>query len=274
MNARLLGYRIVSFDDAGFASLEGEHSIEANAIISGRSLFREGVIRCHGYLLGHRCAKIQRVCISSLSAEFHAAVKAGNYSLLYQILSNEIFTHVRQIRQLCPPADYPMLDPFAESPSGASLKADKLFLSESEKHWGPVTKLVGEPAQWNRQKCESCLVSIPVCTVERNYPIARAPPKSDSPMFKPLLRTDCCSLFSSIRRMQPNANERCSRIILAHLGDFQELIAISFVGASVNIGDAGAKRGGNNASLYEFLSTGRCTISSVGRKELMNQKKR
>ena len=66
--------------------------------------------------------------------------------------------------------------------------------------------------------------------------------------------------------MQPNANEPCARIILAHLRDLQALLAISFVGAPVNIGDAGAKHGGDNALLLMFMTTGRFAISFVGRK--------
>ena len=98
--------------------------------------------------------------------------------------------------------------------------------------------------------------------------------KSDSPLPRPLLLTDCCSLFSSILRMRPNANERRSRIILAHLRDLQALLTISFVDASVNIGDAGTKRKGNTTLLYEFLRTGRFTISLVGRKEVIRPKKK
>ena len=219
-NGRLMSYRIASFTDAWFASLEGDRCIEPIATISGRMLFRDGAIHCHGYLMGHRCAKIQRVCRSAIPAECHAAVTAGDYSLLYQILLNEIFTHVHQIRQLFPPAEYPIPDRFEKSPSDVSRKADKLFLIESEKQWGPAIKLADEPDKWNYQKCEPCLVSIPVRTVGRNYPTSSAPPKIDSPLFNPLLLTDCCSLLSSILRMQSNASERCSRITPDRLGVF------------------------------------------------------
>ena len=186
---------------------------------------------------------------------------------------NEIFTHRHQIRQLCPPTDYPMLGPFAKSPSDSTLKADKLFMSKSESQWDPETQLAGESKQWDTRKCESCLACFPVCTAERNYIIKTDLPKSDSPLFRPLLLTDCCSLVSSILKMQPDANERCSRIILAHLRDLQALIAISFVDASVNIGDSWTNHGGNNALLYDFLSTGRFAISFVGRKGLIRRKK-
>ena len=241
---RIRSYRIVSFTDAGFASLEGDCSIEPNAIIFGKMLYRGGAIHCHGYLLDHRCAKIQRVCRSSLSAECHAAVTAGDYALWYQMILNEIFTHNHCIKQLCPPTDYPMLGTFTKSPSDAALKADKLFMNESEAQWNPAVKLNDELRLRNNRKCESCQVCFPICTIENKYSKEPVDAKSDSPLFRPLLLTDCCSLFSSILRMQPNAHERCSRIILAHLRDLQKLLPISFVDASVNIGDAGAKHGG------------------------------
>ena len=66
--------------------------------------------------------------------------------------------------------------------------------------------------------------------------------------------------------MQPNAQERCARIILAHLRDLQSLLSISFADASVNLCDVGAKHGGNNTILRKFMSTRRFAISFVGRK--------
>ena len=85
-------------------------------------------------------------------------------------------------------------------------------------------------------------------------------------LFKQLLLADCCSLFSTIWRMQLNANARCARLILVHLRDFLALLTISFVDSSVNIGDAGAKNGGRNSLLLEFMTAGRFGISSVVRK--------
>ena len=85
-------------------------------------------------------------------------------------------------------------------------------------------------------------------------------------LFKPLLLTDCCSLYISILRIQPNANERCARIILAHLRDSQALMAISFLDATANLGDVGTKHGGNTSLLLDFLTTGKFAISFVGRK--------
>ena len=243
-----------------FSSLGGDHSDESNIVIFGRVLFRDGVIHCRGYLMDHRCGKIQRLRRSSLSAECHSAVTAGDFSLWYQVILVEIFTHSHQIRRLCPPTECPMLNPFSDSPPGGKLKADKLFWAESELRWNPAAKLQDADAQWNCGKCDSRQVCIPLQTTEAIHW------ETEAISFNPLLLTDCCSLFSSILRIQPNDSERCPRIILAHLRDLQALIAISFIDASVNIGDAGTKHGGNNSLLLEFTTSGGFIISFVGRK--------
>ena len=198
-------------------------------------LFRGGVIRCHWYLTGHRCAKIQRSRRSSLSAECHAEATAGDFPLWYQVRLIEIFTHSYQIRRLRPPTDCPMLNPFNDSPSGEKLKAGKLFWAGREIQWNPATKLEHEDVLWNCIKCESCQVSIPLRTV------AGIHWAQEAVLFKPVLLTDCCFLYSIILRIQPNANERCPRIILEHLRDLQALLTISFADSSANIGDAGMK---------------------------------
>ena len=128
-------FRIICFADAGFATLHDEHSTESNATAFGKVLYRGGVIRCHGFLLGRRCAKIQRVCRSSLSAECHAAVMAGDYALRYQILLVELLTHRYQIRKLRPPTNCPTLNHFGKVHTDAQLKQGELFPLRQE--FGP-----------------------------------------------------------------------------------------------------------------------------------------
>ena len=128
----LTQFRIVCFTDAGFATLHDEHSIESNVTIFGKVLYRDGAIHCQGFLLGHRCAKIQRVCRSPLSDECRAAVTAGDYALRYQILLIELLTHRYQIRKLRPPTNCPMLNPFGQGPTDRDLKTEKLFSTHQE----------------------------------------------------------------------------------------------------------------------------------------------
>ena len=67
--------------------------------------------------------------------------------------------------------------------------------------------------------------------------------------------------------MQPDANERCARIALAHLRGLQALLAISFIDSTANLGDVGPKRAGSLSLLQDFLSTCRFILSFTGRKK-------
>ena len=87
--------RLVLFTDAGFGSLANSHSIEGTVTILASVTGRDGVIHCHGYLLDHRCAKIQRVCKSSLAAEAHAALTATDQALWFRVLLTELGTDRR-----------------------------------------------------------------------------------------------------------------------------------------------------------------------------------
>ena len=88
----------------------------------------------------------------------------------------------------------------------------------------------------------------------------------DNDRFKPLLLTDCCSLYSSILRIQPNALERRSRIALAHLRDLQSVLTISFVDATCNLADVCTKIAGSMTLLQNFMDSGRFIMSFIGRK--------
>ena len=88
---------------------------------------------------------------------------------------------------------------------------------------------------------------------------------TDGDRFETLLRTDCCSLYSSILRIHPNALERCSRIALAHLRDLQSLLKISIVDATFNLADVCDKIDGIMILLRDFMGTGRVITSFIGR---------
>ena len=261
-------YRIICVAYAGFATLHDERSIEPNVTIIGKFLYRGGVIRCLGFLLGRRCAKIQRVCRSALCAECRAAVTAGGYAIRYQILLIELLNRRYQIRKLRHPSNFAMLNPFGKGPTGAQLKEGNLLHIHME--FGPALTSPGEIQQADRNHCECPRLGIAL------FAPGKPPPKPLEEdlnlddvlrgLYKPTLLTDCCILFSSIPRMQPNAQERCSGIILAHLRDLQPILNISSIDATVNLGDVGTKHGGSNSILRKFMIAGRFGISFVGRK--------
>ena len=201
--ADLRHYRIICFTDAGFATLLGDRIIESNVEIIGRVLFREGPIRRRGFLMDHRCAEIQRACRSSLSAECHAAVTAGDYALRYPIILIELMTRRYQIRKLCPPENFSMLNAFGNPPTGAKLKYGKLFAIHQE--FDPPIIAIDETILRSKTFCKERRIGIVLFTTERNIERSEASDDSTDPeesdeLLKPILLTDCCSLFSSIHR--------------------------------------------------------------------------
>ena len=100
------------------------HSVESHVVVLGGVIGRDGIIKCHGAMLGHRCAKIHRVRRSTLAAEAHAAVTALDVALWVQVLLTEIFTRHLDYQRLTPPTEFPRLNPFHESPSNAEVKKE------------------------------------------------------------------------------------------------------------------------------------------------------
>ena len=58
--------RLIVFAEAGFCPLTGSRSIEGSVSALAEAISLDGFTTCHGALLGHRCAKIQRVCANLL----------------------------------------------------------------------------------------------------------------------------------------------------------------------------------------------------------------
>ena len=182
----------------------------------------------------------------------------------YQIAIVELLTHRYKIGKLCHPTDCPMMSPYENSPSGEKLKNDKLLNARQE--FASTSQWPNAVSQCNRSFCSSFRTVVVLTTAEELETDENPLTVESVELPNPILLTDCCSLFSSILRLQPNSQERCSRIIMAHLRDLQSLLTISFADASVNLSDVGAKHGGNNNILRKFLKTGRFIISFVGRK--------
>ena len=192
--------RVVCFADAGFSALAGSHSIEGSVTILGKVINRYGVVRCHGYLIDRRCAKIQMVCKSSLAAEAHASATAADQALWLQVYLAEIFTGSYQISQITPPTEYPLPDPFGVSPTDQEVAAQRRQEITSS-----------HPTDYNCGHCQS--------TMARSKLIFAAvgkrdkTPKPGLAISRPLLLTDCCSLFSAILRIQPSPLGKCAKLI-------------------------------------------------------------
>ena len=253
----LLRRRVVSFTDAGYSSLAGNHSIEGSITVLGKVIKRDGIAHCHGYLLDHRCAKIQRVCKSSLAAEAQAAVTAADQALWIQTYLTEIVTGTYSMEKLAPPSEYPLPDPFGQSPTDQEV--DEL-----------VRQDVGT-ANYRQYHCHHCQVGVDATALiyAAKQERERRTLEPTTSLFKPLLLTDCCSLFSAILRIQPRSLDKCAKITMNQLRDMQEMLDISFVDATCNLGDIETKHAGSLSLLSRFFGAGRFVISFLGRKARM-----
>ena len=105
-----------------------------------------------------------------------------------------------------------------------------------------------ESPRRNRNFCKSRRIGVAIFTTEciefTDQSTGEKEFNKFQELFKPMLLTDCCSLFSIILSMRPNSQGRCSRIIMAHLRYFQSFLSISHADASVNLGDVCPKHGG------------------------------
>ena len=271
----MIQWKLIVFTDAGFGTLTKNHSIESHVLVLGDVLERDGLIQCHGLMLDHRCAKIHRVCRSTLSAEAHAAVTAVDAALWTQVLMIEIFTGRYEHTRLTPPTEFPIQDPFNEAPSNQEVKRetqyDHLIALSTMMH--TANPLCTPRVEWFEAHCHSCKETCRLSTfnleeLERFDSFAAEEVKKlPAILFHPLVLTDCCSLYSSMLRLQPKTTERCTRITLGFLRDSMKLVAFSFIDAGVNIGDVGTKHAGSLGILDRYLATCRFTLSFLGRKQ-------
>ena len=119
---QIMACRVISFSDAGFASLPNSYSADGNFLILGRVISRGGIAHRDGGMIDHRCAKIHRACRSSLSAETHAAITAADWDLWPQVFSIEIPNRKFDVRRISPPTISPLRNRFGESPSDSQLR--------------------------------------------------------------------------------------------------------------------------------------------------------
>ena len=151
-NARATKHlRLVAFPDAGSGSLHGDHSVAGDIIILCQFIDSDFIISRHGHMPDRRCAKIHRVCKSSLAAEAHAAVYATGHVLWLKTLLWEMTTGTYDIAPISPPTDYPIRNPFAPSPTDTQANADweKQNDPHTSDHWGflkgdatPIAKML------------------------------------------------------------------------------------------------------------------------------------
>ena len=134
-------------------------------MILGRVISRDGVVHCRGGLIGHRCAKIHRVCRSSLIAETHAAITAADWALWFQVFLIEIFTRKFDARRLSPPTSFPLRNPFGESPTDAQIHSEINLAGPA--YW--ILNDCQQPTDW--AECQIIHLQCHRCTIETELAI-------------------------------------------------------------------------------------------------------
>ena len=243
--------RLVIFADAGFGSLSGSHYIEGSVTILAEVLARDGSIKCHGALIDHRCAKIQRVCKSSLAAECHAAITAADQGLWIQSLLHELVTGHYIIDHLSPPTEFPLPDPFGPSPTDEEVRWQCAAASNK-----------GHIFQTSCKHCDHDQPTVSLIMHATRHSLNVPQQTTSSLLYRPLLLTDCCcSLYSAILRIQPRSQDKCAKLLLNQLRDLQTVLDASFVDNPCNLGDVETKHAGSLGILATFLTSGHFRIS-------------
>ena len=121
--------RLVVLADAGFFSLVGSRSIEGSVDVLAEVVSRDGVISCQCAMTDRRCAKIHRVCKSSLVDEGNATLTAADQAFRMEELLREIATDAHNVIHIAPPSGLPLPDPFGPSPTDAEVKWQRHHLN-------------------------------------------------------------------------------------------------------------------------------------------------
>ena len=127
-----------------------------------------------------------------------------------------------------------------------------------------------------RARCgrqETLIVTESFCALTGNQQDKKGTETDNRPMFKPLVLTDCCSLFRCVIKSQPSTLERCSRVFVSYLRDTQSMITFSIIDSDTNLGDVNTKHDGSLALLSGFFKSGCFALSFIGRKQSKSNRK-
>ena len=264
------GREFLAFADTGFGTLAQNRIAECQVAIWGDVVERDCVIKCHGLMRDRRCAKIHRVCRPTFPAAAHAAVAAADAALGFQAILTVISTHHFDYKRITRPTEFPLVDPFLESPSDSEFrKADamgKIQALLSPTH-SAIRMLTGARYSFNAtRKCCNVPMSLSASENEMNSPgiliYAEISNRRPSVLPRPMILGDCCILYGAILRLRPKTVGICARITLDLLRDSAQMISFSYASAAVNLGSVGGKHAGWGIWIMgNFLKTGRLAQS-------------
>ena len=85
-------------------------------------------------------------------------------------------------------------------------------------------------------------------------------------MFRPLLLTDCCSIYCAVLEIQPLPVDKRAKLLLHQLRDLRLFLDLSFADNTCNMRDVATKNAGSLGIMCRFTTTGRFgTPSLAGR---------
>ena len=213
---------VFGFSDAGFGGLSDGRSTKSCAIILGCAEKKGIEIECFGWLLSASAGRVTRVARSSLAAEVIALsdcidVIQWARSYLFEVLIGRFETHTLNARD-----QFPLQTPFARDRSDDT---------------NALTMVT----------CDFCETTSPIDfqAIQETCNIWFTKESDGADRMRCLALTDCSNAYASINAVSANSTERSMRILLAYIRDNLVSLCLSFVDASRNIADVGAKLNGN-----------------------------
>ena len=199
--------QLFSFSDASFGTLRGEGSVEANIILIGLPIRRDGIVERRGQLVSWHFRRSNRARRSTAQAEGLPLSNAGELAMYFQIPLTDILGGEYQIDFLRQCHPLPSMSPFKSSPSATSILSELHDESHKQKrifgsfvifrdfHFGSFGYSLLELSKY---RCSS-----PGMLIE-TYRSILAPraTRSNRPSLHALLLTDCSNVLAVLVNLE------------------------------------------------------------------------
>ena len=116
--------QLITFCDAGYASLRESSSVESCIILYAIPYQRNGPIECSGNIVTFYTRKISRVCRSSAHAEGVALANAADLTIYTQCVISEICYRQHDFSFLSHPHDFSPITPFKRPPCVSDIREE------------------------------------------------------------------------------------------------------------------------------------------------------
>ena len=271
----LFGLRIFTFSDAGFASLRGERSVEADLVLRGREIRRDGSISCRGTTIDPYARCISRCVRSTMAAESVACANSIEVGLRHRALLTEIpfgiFVDSRPL--IIDP--FRLNKPFELPVDNALITTDGSVEVETEDDWiidRDLFALTSECQWYNRQTHEwvsgGAIYQKRESNVKPEGPDAKNLLKRAKYTIQVIALTDSANVYTAEITQQPRTVDKLTNITLSFIRDLASTVHCSFLDANFNHSDAGIKHGGICHPFRLIVEKMVFAISFLGRREV------